>query len=91
MARTAVLCRVSGRVQGVWFRAWTQETGQGLGLTGWVRNLADGRVETLAQGDSSGVDEFRALLWKGPRLAEVREVECAPAEPEPLADFEVRY
>ena len=83
-------CVVSGLVQGVWFRAWTREQALKLGLTGWVRNLPDGRVETLAQGGDDALQSFRNLLRKGPPLSDVRAVECLPAEADPLADFTIR-
>jgi acylphosphatase len=68
-----VRCRflVSGRVQGVGFRYFTQTTGIELGLTGWARNLADGRVEAEAQGSAEVVREFAKKISKGPVLARV--------------------
>jgi len=65
---------VTGRVQGVWFRASTQEKAEALGVTGWVRNLPDGRVEVLATGDFDKVANLHAWLEKGPELAIVEEV-----------------
>lgn len=62
---------VSGRVQGVWFRAHTQREAQQLGLSGWVRNLADGRVEVLACGDADTLAQFETLLRRGPQAARV--------------------
>lgn len=67
-------CFVSGRVQGVWFRASTQEKANALGLTGWVRNLPDGRVEVMASGDRENLRVLYAWLQKGPVLAKVSEV-----------------
>jgi acylphosphatase len=64
-------CFVSGKVQGVWFRAAAQEQAQALGLTGWARNLPDGRVEVLACGEPEKLVLFRAWLQKGPELARV--------------------
>ncbi|MBU0514290.1 MAG: acylphosphatase [Proteobacteria bacterium] len=75
---------ISGRVQGVWYRASTQERAVGLGLTGWVRNLPDGRVEVLAQGPT---DRIQALIdWcrQGPPLARVERIDVdwqPPGEP----------
>lgn len=65
---------VSGRVQGVWFRASTQKEAQQLGLTGWTRNLPDGRVEVLACGERNQLEKLEAWLREGPPLAEVTEV-----------------
>ena len=67
-------CFVSGKVQGVWFRASTQEKAQELGLTGWVRNLADGRVEVVACGDKNKLAELHAWLKQGPKLAKVSDL-----------------
>jgi acylphosphatase len=65
---------ISGRVQGVWFRASTKEKADELGLTGWVRNTAKGDVEALFEGDEAAVAEMLAWCWKGPSLAEVTAV-----------------
>lgn len=65
---------VSGRVQGVWFRATTKEEAEKLGLTGWVRNLSDGRVEVLACGPKEKIAQMHAWLEQGPKKAEVKEV-----------------
>jgi acylphosphatase len=66
--------KVSGKVQGVWFRASTQEKAESLGLTGWVRNLPSGEVEVLACGDNSQQEALLAWLQQGPELAVVKEV-----------------
>ncbi len=65
---------VSGRVQGVWFRQSTKEMADSLGLTGWVKNLDDGRVELIAQGEDQAVRQLEAWLNQGPELATVAEV-----------------
>lgn len=72
---------VSGRVQGVFYRAECREAAQGLGLAGWVRNLDDGRVEALAEGPKEKIDEFLAWCHRGPRLAQVTGVEVRWEEP----------
>ena len=72
-------CLVSGRVQGVFYRATTQRQAQTLGLTGWARNLPDGRVEVLACGESQAVEKLKDWLWVGPARAEVTRVECQAA------------
>ena len=68
-------CRVSGRVQGVFYRASTAEQARRLGVTGYARNLTDGRVEVLACGDAESVDALVAWLSIGPSAARVTDVE----------------
>ena len=82
---------VSGRVQGVFFRAATCEEAARLGLKGWVRNLRDGRVEVLACGEDSALELFQQWLREGPDMARVEHVELREeAVPDRLTDFEVR-
>lgn len=68
-------CLVSGRVQGVFFRASTQEQGQRLKLNGWVKNLADGRVEVFASGEEQNIKKLLEWLKLGPPMATVDEIE----------------
>ena len=65
---------VEGRVQGVGFRQWTCRKAQALGLTGWVRNLEDGRVELVAEGGQDEVFALLESLRQGPPLARVSHV-----------------
>lgn len=65
---------VSGRVQGVWFRQSTKDTAMAQGLTGWAKNLPDGRVEVIACGDEKALMQLEAWLSIGPELATVAEV-----------------
>ncbi|RME35652.1 MAG: acylphosphatase [Gammaproteobacteria bacterium] len=83
---------VSGRVQGVWFRASTCERARELGLPGWVRNLPDGRVELVAAGPVERLKALEEWLWQGPPMARVTGVDSRPCTgEEPLPDpFEVR-
>lgn len=74
---------VSGRVQGVFFRASTRDEALRLKLSGYARNLADGRVEVLAQGEGSAVDSLQRWLQLGPPLARVAEVVREDAAEEP--------
>jgi len=69
-------CLVSGRVQGVFFRAATLEQAQRLGLQASAVNLDDGRVEVVATGDERRLAELRAWLHEGPSAARVHEVSC---------------
>lgn len=81
---------VDGRVQGVWFRDSCRREAERLGVTGWVSNRMDGRVEAVFEGASSDVDRAVAWCHHGPRHAEVADVEVTPEEPEGLADFRIR-
>ncbi|MDI6844788.1 MAG: acylphosphatase [Candidatus Saccharicenans sp.] len=67
---------ISGRVQGVAFRFFAQHVASTLGITGWVRNLYDGRVEVMAEGEKDKLELFLEELKKGPRLARVDRVDC---------------
>ncbi|MFO7718108.1 MAG: acylphosphatase [Thermodesulfobacteriota bacterium] len=69
-------CVLSGKVQMVGFRTWAQDHARSLGLTGWVRNLHDGRVEVLAQGDPPKLEDFKKRIVQGPSLGRVDNVEC---------------
>ena len=60
-----VKCLVSGKVQGVFFRASTREQALSLGITGYARNMADGRVEVMACGDRDAIDQLRSWLTRG--------------------------
>ncbi len=91
-ALAAVRATVTGRVQGVGFRYTTVTEAQRRGLTGWVRNLTDGRVEVLAQGSRAAVDDLVVWLAVGPRHASVLRVEVTPVEPDrSLATFSVQF
>jgi acylphosphatase len=70
----AIRCVVAGRVQGVYYRAAAADRATGLELRGWVRNLADGRVEAVAAGSIEALTEFAAWLWQGPPAARVDSV-----------------
>ena len=70
---------VQGRVQGVWYRSWCQETAQSMGLTGFVRNRQNGQVEVYAVGTPEKLDAFVLQCQKGPLLARVDKILPAPA------------
>lgn len=72
---------ISGRVQGVFFRAYTQEEAVRLGLSGWVKNLPDGRVETVFEGDDEAADKMVIWCRHGPPSAEVENVEIKWEQP----------
>ena len=65
---------ISGRVQGVWFRASTKQEAEKLGLTGWVRNTVDGNVDAVFEGEEALVEEIIKWCYKGPPLAKVKTV-----------------
>ena len=69
-------CIVTGRVQGVFFRASTEREAQQLGVTGYARNMPDGSVEVLACGEVSAVEQLKLWLWTGPPASHVRDVSC---------------
>ncbi len=88
--KTCKHCFVSGRVQGVAFRYYTRKQAQQLGILGWARNLADGRVEVLACGESKAVETLCAWLHEGPSLAYVVAVKCQTvAHSDSLSGFEI--
>jgi acylphosphatase len=66
---------VRGRVQGVGYRYFAEKAAQDLGLTGYIRNLDDGRVEVYVVGPLNKLNDLAGLLWTGPRWADVRGVE----------------
>lgn len=82
--------RVTGRVQGVWFRAWTKEQAASLGVTGWVRNCDDGAVEAHAEGEDDAVRELIDRMRRGPAAARIDELQADDATPERHPAFAVR-
>jgi acylphosphatase len=76
----AVRVRVSGLVQGVGYRAWTEQEAIARGLRGWVRNRTDGSVEALISGPESAVDGMLAAFHNGPPAAGVEDVSVVTAE-----------
>ncbi len=80
---------VSGKVQGVWFRKYTQEKARELGLKGYVKNLPDGRVEVHAEGDVQKMEELKKWLYKGSPLSRVDNVEFMETEKRNFENFEI--
>jgi acylphosphatase len=74
-ADVCVSVRIRGRVQGVWYRGWTEGEAARRGLRGWVRNRRDGSVEALFCGPAALVQEMVEACWKGPPSARVEAVE----------------
>lgn len=90
MSERAVHVFIEGRVQGVWFRGWTAREAVLLGLSGWVRNLSDGRVEAVFSGDAVHVEEMIRKAHAGPPLARVDAVHIKDTEPLTHTGFEKR-
>jgi len=80
-------CLVGGRVQGVFFRGATREQAMRLGVTGYARNLPDGRVEVMVCGDAVAVSHLRDWLRIGSAHAEVTGVACETLDYQPHASF----
>jgi len=81
---------VNGNVQGVGFRFVVQDKATTLGISGWARNVDDGRVEVYAVGSANKLSDLAAALHVGPRMADVRSVEEQEAKIENLSGFTVR-
>lgn len=90
--RARIHLYISGIVQGVFFRSHTRNVARSLDITGWVRNLPDGRVEVVAEGSEGKVLQFVEWCHKGPDIASVKHVEVhwedATGE---FSHFEIRY
>ena len=79
---------VTGRVQGVWYRASTQQQALALGLTGYAKNLTNGDVEVMACGEPDALESLEQWLWQGPELAEVSAVSTDTIPTRELTHFE---
>lgn len=84
-------CYVSGIVQGVFYRATAKEKALSMGLTGWVKNLPDGRVELIVCGIDNVVESFCEWLWDGPNGANVTDIQQMNIPWEDIKDFSVRH
>jgi len=83
---------ISGRVQGVFYRSSTRRTALELGLTGWVRNLPDGRVEAVVEGEEEQVEKLIDWCRRGPPSADVKGVEVKRGPPtDKYRSFSVRF
>ncbi|MGE5645146.1 MAG: acylphosphatase [Acidobacteriota bacterium] len=89
--RTARTYYIQGRVQGVGFRYFVERAAGELGVTGYTRNLEDGRVEVYAVGTEAQLSELAGLLRMGPRLADVRGVEEREAAVLEYSGFHIEY
>ena len=84
-----VTVRIEGRVQGVYYRAWTDQTARALGLGGWVRNASDGSVQAVFSGPAAQVEEMLRRCANGPRDAKVTAVTITDEGGAPLSGFKV--
>ena len=92
LAAGALRAIIRGRVQGVFFRDFTERNAHRLGLNGYVRNQADGSVEVVAEGDKGKLEQLLELLKEGPPAASVQGVEVSWGEPSgKFSGFAVRY
>lgn len=80
-------CRISGKVQNVWYRAWTVEQAEARGLKGWVRNLSNGDVEALFAGPADKVADMIQACHQGPKAARVENVAVEDFAGDTPADF----
>ena len=91
MPKAARHVSVTGRVQGVFFRAWMRDQATELGITGWVRNCPDGRVDSHIEGEETSVGKLIDRLHRGPPAAKVDDVHVWEVEVFDFDDFEVRH
>ena len=91
MARVGRHVHVTGQVQGVFFRAWTQRQAEALGVSGWIRNCPDGSVEAHLAGETKAVEQLIDCLNDGPPSAVVSHVDVDDVAPEDGGRFEVRH
>ncbi len=80
---------ISGKVQGVFYRASAKQMAETLSVTGWIKNTWDGNVEAVVSGDKEALEKFIAWCKKGPARAEVSEVIVTPEEDKSFPDFSV--
>jgi len=89
--RTRAHVHVTGRVQGVYYRATTRDTARDVGVDGWVQNLEDGRVEAVFEGSEAAVEEMIDFCHEGPSAARVEDVAVSYEEPQDADGFRVRW
>ena len=89
--RTRAHAFVTGRVQGVYFRATTRDRAREVGVDGWVKNLADGRVEAVFEGAEEDVETLVEFCHEGSPSASVEDVAVEYGDPDGLEGFEIRY
>lgn len=90
MTKRCLRCRISGKVQGVWYRASTQNQALKLGITGWVCNSPNGEVEAFICGEEAALSAMQKWLGVGPLLARVDHVEVVEVDYQEHLEFRVR-
>lgn len=80
---------VSGKVQGVYYRASTREVARQLGLTGWVKNMSNGDVEAITCGESADLDALQKWMQTGPDGASVTALQASEVEMQAFSDFSI--
>jgi len=92
MSEKTVHVYIHGKVQGVWLRASTKEQAEKHNVFGWVRNMSDGRVEALFEGDSENVDKMIEWCHQGSSMANVKNVKVQEMnKPVGCSDFKIKY
>lgn len=92
MSKERIHAHVSGKVQGVFFRANTRKFAKDLGLNGWVRNLKDGRVEVVAEGEENKLKKLTEFLHEGPPTAKIKDIKIRKETyKDKFKDFRIRY
>ena len=87
----SVHVRVSGRVQGVYYRAFTRDRARSLGINGWVRNIPGGGVEAVLEGERRQVGEMLKAMKSGPSGSVILGMELSEIEAKGYNDFEIKY
>jgi len=87
----SVHVRVSGRVQGVYYRAFTRDRAKSLGINGWVRNIPGGGVEAVLEGERRQIGEMLKAMKSGPSGSVVLGIEISEIEAKGYNDFEIKY
>lgn len=87
MALTCKRCLIGGKVQGVFYRATACRKALEIGVDGWVRNLPDGRVEALVQGEFIRVEQMLGWFWQGSTNSHVMSVQCYDEQPISTGSF----
>ena len=87
----SVHVRVSGRVQGVYYRAYTRDRAKSLGVNGWVQNIPGGGVEAVLEGERQQVGELLRAMKSGPSGSVVLGMELSEIEAKGYNDFEIKY
>jgi len=90
VSRLARHVRITGRVQGVFFRSWTRDQARELGVSGWVRNASDGSVEAHLEGAPDSVEQMIERMRSGPPSARVEDLQISEALATNSGSFEVR-